>query len=284
MRFVNAVRHPRTLIATAVLAIGVATFAWLGRATPAGSADGTTFDGPSPLPLPPRRTLRVATFNIDGGHGTDGKLDLTRTAKSVQRMDVVAFQEVHASSDVDNQAVPLSAQLHLPFLFAPAERRWGHDSFGNAVLTRLPVTAWHRVQLPDRPFAAKRNYVAVDLTWQDRPLHVIATHVDYKANGDQQLAAVVRDFLALPEPAVLLGDLNHPADSPQIRQLIATPGVEECYGRLPDLDPVPGRVDWIFVRGLRTVDAGSVDGLHASDHPAYWAEVALPPAIPSTRP
>ena len=285
MRAADRSHRRRRLIVVAVAAPIAACVGWLGRATPAGPAEGTAFSGPAAVtPAGPR--LRLATFNIDGGHGRDGKLDLTRTAKCLQRLDLIALQEVHGDGS-GNQAAALSHLLRLPFEFAPAERRWGHDSFGNAVLTDLPVTAWHRVVIPTGPLAADRNYVSLDLTWQGRPLHVIATHVDFKSNGDDQLRKVIETFLSLPEPAVLMGDLNHPAADPQIAALARTPGVQEAVGQV--LDPVPGRVDWIFLRGLRAVDAGPVE-LGASDHPAYWAEVRLigpaatSPASPATRP
>ena len=234
----------------------------------------------SPSTRPAGTTLRLATFNIDGGHGTDDRLDLARTARSLQRIDVVAMEEVHASSDADNQALTLGGLLHLPYLFVPAERRWGHDSFGNAFFADLPVSRWTRVVLPSDVMHAKRNYLSAEAQWLGRPLRVIATHVDFKGEGDAQLAEVIAAFLALPPPAVLLGDLNHPKADPQIQRLLATPGVEECYSRMPQLDPVHGRVDWIFVRGLHTVDAGSVD-LKASDHPAYWAEVVPADGVPA---
>ena len=265
------------IAASAAVLIGVLFYA--GRAVSTGPADGVSFAG-STTPPPNGPYLRLATFNIDGGEGIDGKVDLTRTARCLQKVDVAAMEEVHATSDSDNQAEPLGTLLHLAYLFAPAERRWGHDTFGNAVFTDLPVTRWRRVVLPAEFLHAKRNYVTADLSWRGQPLHVFATHVDFKANGDEQLADVSNAFLAAPVPAVLLGDLNHPRSSPQIGRMIATPGVQECVSRV--LDPVPGRVDWIFVRGLQTVDAGSVD-LKASDHPAYWAEVrAIAP--PATRP
>ncbi len=228
--------------------------------------------GSAPAMLP-HDSLRIGTFNIDGGEGTDGKVDLARTAKCLQRLDVIGLEEVHGfSGDPPNQAISLGGLLHLPYLYVPAERQWGHESFGNAFLTDLPVHRWRRVVIPSSPLHAKRNYLLSDLAWHGQTLHVVTTHVDFKGNGDEQLAIVIRTFLDQPTPAILMGDLNHPASSEQIKQLLATAGVEEAIGRV--LEPIPGRVDWIFLRGLRTVDAGSVD-LHASDHPAYWAEVRL---------
>ncbi len=274
---VRTFARPSVVTLLLLAASTAAAVEWGGRAVSAGPAEGSTLAGPATRPA--GDTLGLGTFNIDGGQGTDEHVDLARTAQSLQRLDVIGMQEVHATGDGnDNQADALSDLLHLPYVYVPAERRWGHDSFGNAFFADLPVTRWRRVVVPSAVFHAKRNYLLADLTWQGRPLHVITTHVDFKANGDDQLGLVIAAFLAQPTPAVLMGDLNHPASSPQIQQLLKTPGVEEAVGRV--LEPVPGRVDWIFLRGLHTVDAGSVD-LHASDHPAYWAQVRL--ATPATR-
>jgi endonuclease/exonuclease/phosphatase family metal-dependent hydrolase len=272
----------RTILGTAFLVgVAAASIWWVGQPSAVGPAEGTSLLGPATRPTA-GDTLRLGTFNIDGGQGLDEQVDLARTAKCLQRLDVIGLQEVHGfSGDPPNQAVPLGGLLHLPYLYVPAERRWGHESFGNAFFTDLTVHAWHRVPIRSAMFHAKRTYLLADLDWRGKPLHVITTHVDFKANGDEQLAAVVSAFLAQPVPAVLMGDLNHPANSPQIQQLLATPGVEEAVGRV--LDPVKGRVDWIFLRGLHTVDAGSVD-LKASDHPAYWAAVELAGAPAATRP
>lgn len=256
-------------VVAAVLAVGGWVATW---STSAGPAAGAALSGPATRPVGP--TLRVATFNIDGGEGLDGRVDLGRTAKTLQRVDVASLQEVHGfGGDVPtNQAEALGGLLKLPFLFAPAERHWGHDSFGNGLLCDLPVTRWERVVLPSAAAHAKRCYLLATADWHGRPLSILATHVDFKAGGDEQLRIVIGRFLSLPTPAILMGDLNHPATAPQIVALLRTPGVAEAVSA--ELEPVPGRVDWIFLRGLRPLDAGPAD-IQASDHPAYWAEVAL---------
>jgi endonuclease/exonuclease/phosphatase family metal-dependent hydrolase len=160
----------------------------------------------------------------------------------------------------------------MPCLYVPAERQWGRETFGNAVFSDLPITQWQRVALPSEPFRAKRNYLLTDAVWNGKPIHFVTTHTDWKSGGEEQFSIVRDVFLHLPEPAILMGDLNTPQSNPLISDLQKTPGVEEAVGQV--LDKIPGRVDWIFLRGLKTVDAGEVD-LKASDHPAYWAQVRL---------
>lgn len=235
---------------------------------PTGPAAGTSLNG-SAVTIPSGNSLRIGTFNIDGGMGTDGAIDLARTARCLQRLDFIGLNEVHGSL-FDNQAHVLSGRLNLPFVFAPVEWRWWHASFGNAILTDLPVERWQREVLPNEWFKPHRNYVLTDVDFHGQPVHFLITHTDWKSGGSEQLAIVSNLFLHLPTPAVLMGDLNAPPRDAQIESLLGTTGVEEAINSF--LGPQQHRVDWIFLRGLHAVDAGIVD-FGASDHPAYWAEV-----------
>jgi endonuclease/exonuclease/phosphatase family metal-dependent hydrolase len=280
--FAGSARGRIAAISAIILSASVGVALVITSRRPTGPAEGaglTAVDSPAASTAPtlaamPHRGLRLGTFNIDGGQGTDGRVDLARTASCLQQLDFIGLNEVHGyAADVDppNQAIAISGLLHLPYLYVPAERRFGHDSFGNAIFSDLPISRWQRVVLPSKPLHALRNYLLTDAMWQGRPIHFITTHVDWRAGGDEQLRIVTDTFLHLPPPAVLLGDLNHPPSSPQIRQLLATPGVEEAIHEVFHEEERP-RVDWIFLRGLHTVDAGIVD-IGASDHPAFWAEV-----------
>jgi endonuclease/exonuclease/phosphatase family metal-dependent hydrolase len=179
------------------------------------------------------------------------------------------MNEVHGGM-FDNQAHVLGEKLKLPFLYAPVEWQCWHESFGNAIYSDLRIEHWQRVVLPNRWFKAHRNYVLTDARWQGRTIHFLTTHIDWKSGGAEQLQIVSDVFLKLPEPAVLMGDLNAPPGDGQIKRLHETPGVEEAVDAI--LADQPHRIDWIFLRGLETVDAGIVN-IGASDHPAYWAEV-----------
>lgn len=272
-------RSRRRILLFVALAIAVIATAiwWFSIPVSAGPAEGSAFIGAATT-RPSARTLRIGTFNIDSGRGTDGVVNLGRTAASLQRLDFIALNEVRAQDVFGGgpaQATELAERLKLPYLFAPAERRFGREHFGNALFTHLPVTHWKRVVLPSLRFKACRNYVLTDVDWNGSAIHFLTTHTDWKKGGAEQLRIVIDEFLHLPEPAVLMGDLNAPLSDPQIKQLLARPGVEEAIATVFSGIPAPGRVDWIFLRGLQTIDAGIVENTGASDHPAYWAEVKL---------
>lgn len=92
-----------------------------------------------------------------------------------------------------------------------------------------------------------------------------------------QLRTVSELFLALAEPAVLMGDMNSTADDPQIIALKNGEGVVDAVG-MHDSSASAGRIDWIFTRGLHSVDAG-VEDHGASDHPLVWAELEVPVGV-----
>jgi endonuclease/exonuclease/phosphatase family metal-dependent hydrolase len=235
---------------------------------PTGADQGTGLSGSADRERA-AGSFRIGTFNIDGGMGLDGVTDLDRTARCLQRLDFVGLNEVHGDM-FDNQARVLGEKLKLPFLYAPVEWQWWHESFGNAIYSDLRIEHWRRVVLPNRWLEPHRNYVLTDARWQRRTIHFLTTHIDWKSGGAEQLQIVSEVFLKLPEPAVLMGDLNAPPGDAQIERLHGTAGVEEAVNAI--LGDQPHRIDWIFLRGLETVDAGIVN-IGASDHPAYWAEV-----------
>lgn len=286
------VDHPATLtprrirrlaIAAACLALATWAASWrmpTGPATGTGlnSAQGGATSSAGVASRAPGR-VRLGTFNIHGGKDRYNTRDLDRTAASLHNLELVGLNEVHGAYfwERADQAQILGETLGMDWLFAPAERRWGHYDFGNGLLCRLPVTGWQRIPLPRRHGRSFRNVLLVNVDIGGSPLRVLIVHVDRSDDRErrEQLRSVGDLFLSLAEPAVLMGDMNTTSDEPGIARLLAAPGVHD-----PLLDATgesPARIDWLLTRGLRTVDAGVVDE-GASDHPHIWAEVELGPS------
>jgi endonuclease/exonuclease/phosphatase family metal-dependent hydrolase len=239
-----------------------------------------------PVTSPPRVALRVATFNMHSAIGRDGRYDLDRAGRTVQGFDLVALNEVrHAVSFRPSQVQSLAQASHLNWLFAASERRWWHGHFGNGLLSNLPIAAWKSIPLDGTRGKGYRNVLLVDIPCGATCIHLMVTHVDRDQDRAAQLEAVGSQFLALPTPALLLGDLNSTAADPALAPLLQAPGVQDALKQITEVDP-NRRIDWILVRGLEVVTAGVRD-IGASDHPCYWAEVRIgdidtqqkPPAI-----
>lgn len=174
--------------------------------------------------------VRLVTFNIRHGVGDDGRHDLSRIAALLADADpdVVCLQEVDRhfgsrSEEVD-QAELLARALDRELVWASAIEKARPDGrpakrYGNALLTRLPVVddAAHRLPGGGEPRAALR----ADLVIGGGALTVVATHLSSDSGRSRaaQAQALVELLPAPGRPAVVAGDLNCAAGSPELAPL-----------------------------------------------------------------
>jgi endonuclease/exonuclease/phosphatase family metal-dependent hydrolase len=223
--------------------------------------------------------LRVATFNIHAGVGRDGIRDLGRTATALANLDVAALQEVRNPllGFHGPQVLDVANRLNMAWLFVPAEMRWWRNDYGNGFLTRVPLNDCVRIPLPTPSRQRFRAALLANFAYRGRTVHLLAVHIDKDMElntHDNQLHTVIDLFLSLQEPAILLGDMNEFGSHPEIKRLLATPGVQSALaGALkPTVKTDP--IDWIFTRGFRTVHA-EWRATPSSDHPVACADLEL---------
>ncbi|MDG3004398.1 endonuclease/exonuclease/phosphatase family protein [Paludisphaera mucosa] len=244
--------------------------------------------------------IKLATFNIHHGEGTDGKLDLKRVADLVRGVDVVAFQEIDVhfrdrSEGVD-QAEWLGKELGGNFAFGPNLVE-GEGSYGVALVTRFPITAHTNHRLPKsagRERAEPRGLLECRLDVAGRPLRVYVTHLAHDSQADRTLqVAKVREIVAAsPDPWIVMGDFNLRPDTADYKALTSP----ESGPRLVDAWAVagegpghsiglrgerPARIDYIFaaeplaagfVVGSARVNVATI----ASDHQPVYVDLRMP--------
>ncbi len=172
------------------------------------------------------RPLRLATFNIKNGLGSDGVVDNDRLAAVCAdlRADVLALQEVDSGatrSGRANQAAFVARECGLSHLFAPAFELRPGGRYGNALLGR---GAFDEIEVLELPVAADRQprvaaLARIQIEGEDLALSVAATHFQNRRGGAplvaedageqlEQLTAVLESLGRRRRPRVLLGDLN----------------------------------------------------------------------------
>jgi endonuclease/exonuclease/phosphatase family metal-dependent hydrolase len=166
------------------------------------------------------KQLRIMTYNVHRCVGGDGRLAPDRIALAISehRPDVVALQELDVNrprSGFADQASLLAAALKMNYFFFPAfELKDEH--FGNAVLTRLPmslVRAGVLPVLPGHPGRERRAAIWVAIEWAGHALQVVSTHLGLSARErvlqvDALLSAEWTRHPNCHGPLILCGDLN----------------------------------------------------------------------------
>ena len=146
--------------------------------------------------------LRIATFNMHGGIGRDGRFNLNRIVDCVRGCDIIALNEVRRGGlfGSDNQASALAAKLKINSVFAPSESQWWHGHFGNGLLFNVPALEWRSISLVGTRGKAYRNMVLADVPWQSAVLHILLTHIDREIDRTTQMETVIEQFRGTPSP------------------------------------------------------------------------------------
>lgn len=242
------------------------------------AVDATQPLAQSPPPVvrqPAPQTLKIGSFNIHSGKGSDGVRNLARTADLLANTDFAGLYEVRATSEAGqpNQAAAVAQRNDAAWLFAPSERQWWSDHFGNGLMNRIPVRSVIRLPLVNTRGKAFRNALLSTIELQGTDVRILSVHIDREADRQRQLRTMIELFLDLKEPCALMGDLNTPETDPLLIELLEHRGVKSpLHESLPD-GPPRGTIDWIFTRGLKTISAKLVEN-QASDHPFLEAELA----------
>lgn len=241
-------------------------------------------------------SVTVMTFNIHHGQGTDGVLDLARTARVIRASgaDIAGLQEVDrhygARSDRADQAAGLAALLgwHVAYganidLDPPAPGR-PRIQYGNAALSRYPIARWENTHLFRSPGAEQRGLLHAEVDVPGVRLHVYVTHLDPFSETDRtRQAEQAVELVDENRPAVLLGDFNARPEAPEmgrIRAALTDTWTAAAGGGPVVPDPAgarAARIDYIFTnRWLRAAWTSlCTDDLAASDHAPVVSRLAL---------
>ena len=224
-------------------------------------------------------TLRVLTYNIHHGEGTDGLLDLSRTAGVITAAepDLVALQEVDQETERTgrvNQVAELERLTRLHAAFGKAMDYSG-GAYGVAVLSRWPVSSTERHPLPASPDREPRVALTVHVKAGDRgpTLEFTSTHLDQGRDQQSRLeqAISLNRLLVNDRTAILAGDMNARRDTDVMAIL------EGSWANASAADPSPVtlferprlRGDHVLYRPMdqwRVVESHVIDEPVASDH------------------
>ena len=178
--------------------------------------------------IEPRVTLQseapmcVATYNIRHGVGMDGKLNLSRTLKTIEGLnaDIIALQEVDQlatrSGQVD-QVAWLASRMNMYSAFG-AFMDFQGGQYGLAILSRYPIHSSEEWRLTDGN--EPRVALAANVILPDGQVFTaVAVHFDWVSDDAfrfTQASETARLLKQLATPWIVFGDFN---DTPGSRTM-----------------------------------------------------------------
>jgi len=231
----------------------------------------------SPTIDEPRNTFRVMTYNIHQGFnaGQVPSLDSLVDVISRESPDVLVLQEVVRGWMIDEQHDALGVlaeRLGMPYVFGPNIG----DLYGNAILSRFPMTDVKRVHFALQPSVRHQPRGAVGVHIGD--VLIVTTHLDDIADSSsirqEQVRTILREWDG-ERIAIIAGDMNaEPGDLEM--GLFSEAGfgdLAEPAGPTTTMDDPPKRIDYIWGIGVIGSSPHTVMALGASDHRAVVVNV-----------
>jgi endonuclease/exonuclease/phosphatase family metal-dependent hydrolase len=252
--------------------------------------------------------VRIATFNVFSGRSpADGQLDPARFVDAIAGLDadVIGLQEVDEGqprtdgvslTSLAVEATGATDHRFVPAMLGTPGKAWSAatdvdvdvddgPAYGIALLSRYPVLTWRVVRLPGAPMRVPYRFPGQRLEWvRDEPRVAVLALID-SPNGEMwvanthlsflplwnrvQLRLLLRSVRQLPEPAVLMGDLNMRRRSAE-RLTGMTP---LATGQTFPVDGPDRQLDHLLVRGQLSARSGGPVRLQVSDHLALVAEI-----------
>lgn len=246
------------LALVAVLAVGVPLWSFV--------------TAPSTQQVARAGSFRLMTYNIHQGYDDANTPSIDRIAEVIRAEDpdVVVLQEVARGWMITQQVdtlVVLAERLGMQYVFGPAIG----DAYGNAVLSRLPMSDVRYVSYPRE--AALRHQPRGAIFVKVADVLLVATHLDHISGATDVRQRQVHTILSAWDrsgPTLIVGDLNALPGTGELalleqagfRDLAKDDGADQPTS--PGKDPV-NRVDYVWGSGVSGSQAHTVASA-ASDH------------------
>jgi endonuclease/exonuclease/phosphatase family metal-dependent hydrolase len=164
---------------------------------------------------------------------------------------------------------------------------WGTTeglTWGNAVLSRYPITASEAHALPTEDLLLERGFILAQIdTGTANPLNVINTHYHHiEADSDLRVpqSQAIIDFWAGRPFTLIMGDLNAEPDTPEMMlirdagftEALAAAGITPGY-TYSSVDPYT-QLDYIWYTADLAADGVIIPTTTASDHLGIVATIS----------
>lgn len=221
--------------------------------------------------------FKIVSYNLQLGREVDTAIAILSTGP-LASADVIVMQEMRPDG-VDR----IAAALNLAYVYYPASVKKGGD-WGNAVLSRWPLTGDHKVLLPYAdPYTNTRRIAVAAHIDVGSGLLVYSVHTATFSLGLgarlDQAETILLDAATQSGPIIIGGDLNtaDPGSQDQTTELFADYSFHWISDDATDTASALGIIDltldYVFGRGVEPVASATFTGDAGSDHRPIWVEI-----------
>ena len=220
-------------------------------------------------------SLRIVTFNVRYAQQTQLAIKLLQTAPELRNADIIMLQEMNEDAAAETAAALRMNYVYYPAVLHPVPKK----NFGNAILSRWPITDDEKLILPSRSMSrgGQRAAVAATVLVGSERVRVYAVHLStilevWYTGQTYQIQALLESAQGY-DRVIMAGDMN---SHDNVGTLFTGAGY---FWPSRNTGPTTHKlfaVDHVFSRGFRVGGSGAVkDNLGASDHLPVWASLAF---------
>jgi len=228
-------------------------------------------------------SVKVVSYNIKLGKEIDRAISELTGVPELCGADIILLQEMDSEGTEE-----IARELGYNYVYFPAAIHTKHDrEFGNAILTRWPITDSWKLLLPHRDPVRKNRRIAAVATIAVGECEILTYSVHTEMVWlalDRRIAqvdSVIRSVSEIHPHVIIGGDFNTESDHyvGVAEDLFAGAGfVRASRGVGPTAKAGPAglfdlRFDHIFTRGFSVIDRGKVEDIEASDHLPIWVDL-----------
>ncbi|MEJ8547989.1 endonuclease/exonuclease/phosphatase family protein [Brevibacillus borstelensis] len=223
--------------------------------------------------------LRFITYNIHSGRDLFWRKRLREMGKTLQLLeaDVIGLQEVHQNSKYGFQASYLAEELQYELAFSPSIP-FGDGHYGNAVLSRVPITQFQTIALPSRK--EMRSLLQSTISYKEQIVNIWVTHCSLnQATRHNQMLLIKKLAEQKKEsPLVLMGDFN--TVSASFSPVLNDSALACGGGHLSTIITFQRRIDYIFASPHWQIHRYETIPVKWSDHLPVLTVMELPLPAP----
>jgi endonuclease/exonuclease/phosphatase family metal-dependent hydrolase len=221
--------------------------------------------------------MTVISYNIWFGEDIEQALLEIKEIKSQKEVDIILLQEMDEAGTEQ-----MARELQMNYVYFPAAIEPTYDkNFGNAILSRWPISDVKKIILPHQSLSNRMNRIATKATIKvsEGDILVYSVHTEsvftLPSFREDQYKAILDDIDPEARFVIVGGDFNSfaKADVEKLEEEYQQAGlirVSESSGYTFIKYGIGMSSDHIFAKGFVLEEAGKMEGAIASDHLPIW--------------